>query len=55
MYRIDRHDAMSEIPSGGIEEQLEYCRRHLLAKLESSDRHARASDKPHLPYLLWVR
>jgi hypothetical protein len=31
MYRIDRHDAMSDIPAGApIDEQLEYCRSHLI-------------------------
>ena len=31
MYRIDRHDAMSEVPAGApIEEQLAYCRSHLI-------------------------
>jgi hypothetical protein len=30
-YRIDRSDAMSEVPlHGGVVEQLEYCRTHLL-------------------------
>jgi len=31
MYRIDRHDTMSDVPpDSGIDEQLEYCRTHLL-------------------------
>jgi len=31
MYRVDRYDAMSEVPlDAGVEEQLEYCRTHLL-------------------------
>ncbi|MBV8843898.1 MAG: hypothetical protein JO307_13900 [Bryobacterales bacterium] len=31
MYRIDRHDAMSDVPAGGsLDEQLEYCRTHLI-------------------------
>ncbi len=31
MYRIDRHDVMSDVPvSATVEEQLEYCRSHLL-------------------------
>lgn len=31
MYRIDRHDAMSEIPpETGIEGRLDWCRRHLI-------------------------
>ena len=31
MYRIDRHDAMSDVPAGApIEEQLAYCRSHLI-------------------------
>jgi hypothetical protein len=31
MYRIDRHDAMSDVPvEAGIEDQLAYCRTHLL-------------------------
>jgi len=31
MYRIDRHDVMSEVPvDGPLDEQLEYCRTHLL-------------------------
>jgi hypothetical protein len=31
MYRIDRHDAMSSIPrDGSLDEQLEYCRTHLI-------------------------
>jgi hypothetical protein len=31
MYRIDRHDAMSDIPAdAGIAEQLAYCRSHLI-------------------------
>jgi hypothetical protein len=31
MYRIDRHDAMSGVPAGGgVEEQLAYCKSHLL-------------------------
>jgi hypothetical protein len=31
MYRIDRHDAMSDVPAGApIEEQLAYCRTHLI-------------------------
>lgn len=31
MYRIDRHDAMGDVPSdASLDEQLEYCRTHLL-------------------------
>jgi hypothetical protein len=30
MYRIDRHDAMPEVPIDGIEDQLAYCRTHLI-------------------------
>ncbi len=31
MYRIDRHDVMSDVPAeAGIEEQLAWCRSHLL-------------------------
>ena len=31
MYRIDRHDAMSDVPAGApVEEQLAYCRSHLI-------------------------
>jgi hypothetical protein len=31
MYRIDRHDAMSDVPAGApLEEQLAYCRSHLI-------------------------
>ncbi|MEO8593430.1 MAG: hypothetical protein ABI759_08910 [Candidatus Solibacter sp.] len=31
MYRVDRHDAMNEVPlEQPIEEQLEYCRTHLI-------------------------
>ena len=31
MYRIDRHDAMSDVPAGApLDAQLEYCRTHLL-------------------------
>jgi hypothetical protein len=31
MYRIDRHDAMSDVPlEATLDEQLEYCRTHLL-------------------------
>jgi hypothetical protein len=30
MYRIDRHDVMAEVPVDGIEEQLAYCRTHLI-------------------------
>jgi hypothetical protein len=31
MYRIDRHDAMSDVPAGAtLNSQLEYCRTHLL-------------------------
>jgi len=31
MYRIDRHDAMSDVPTGApIGEQLAYCRNHLI-------------------------
>jgi hypothetical protein len=31
MYRIDRHDVMSDVPTGAdIEEQLAYCRSHLI-------------------------
>jgi len=31
MYRIDRHDAMSDVPpAASVQEQLEYCRTHLL-------------------------
>ena len=31
MYRMDRHDAMSDVPAGApIEEQLAYCRGHLI-------------------------
>jgi FkbM family methyltransferase len=31
MYRIDRHDAMSDVPAAApIEEQLAYCRSHLI-------------------------
>ncbi len=28
MYRIDRHDVMSDVPIDGIDEQLAYCRTH---------------------------
>jgi hypothetical protein len=31
MYRIDRHDVMSEVPvDGSVEEQLAYCRTHMI-------------------------
>ena len=31
MYRMDRHDAMSDVPVGApVEEQLDYCRSHLI-------------------------
>jgi|SRR5579871_334890 len=31
MYRIDRHDVMSEVPvEGGVDEQMAYCRAHLI-------------------------
>jgi hypothetical protein len=31
MYRIDRHDSMSDVPAGSpLDAQLEYCRTHLL-------------------------
>jgi hypothetical protein len=31
MYRIDRHDAMSDVPvEASIEEQLDYCKTHLI-------------------------
>jgi hypothetical protein len=31
MYRIDRHDVMAEVPADAtLDEQLEYCRNHLL-------------------------
>jgi hypothetical protein len=30
MYRIDRHDVMPEVPVDGIDEQLMYCRTHLI-------------------------
>jgi FkbM family methyltransferase len=31
MYRIDRHDSMSDVPAGApIEEQLAYCKSHLI-------------------------
>jgi hypothetical protein len=30
MYRIDRHDVMPQVPIDGIEEQLAYCRTHLI-------------------------
>ena len=31
MYRMDRYDAMSDVPAGAtIEQQLEYCRTHLI-------------------------
>lgn len=31
MYRMDRHDTMSEVPEDGpVEEQLDFCRTHLL-------------------------
>jgi hypothetical protein len=30
MYRIDRHDVMPEVPVDGIDEQLAYCRTHLI-------------------------
>ncbi len=31
MYRIDRHDVMSDVPvEAGVEEQLAYCRTHLI-------------------------
>jgi hypothetical protein len=30
MYRIDRHDVMPDVPIDGIEEQLAYCRTHLI-------------------------
>jgi hypothetical protein len=31
MYRMDRHDAMSDVPvDAPVEQQLEYCRKHLI-------------------------
>lgn len=31
MYRMDRHDVMSDVPvDGSVDEQLDYCRTHLL-------------------------
>ena len=30
MYRIDRHDVTAEVPLATVEEQLDYCRTHLL-------------------------
>jgi hypothetical protein len=30
MYRMDRHDAMPELPEGSVEDHLEYCRTHLI-------------------------
>ena len=30
MYRIDRHDVMPDVPVDGIDEQLAYCRTHLI-------------------------
>ena len=31
MYRVDRHDVMSDVPvEGTIEEQLDYCRKHII-------------------------
>ncbi len=31
MYRVDRHDVMADVPVlSGLDEQLDYCRRHLL-------------------------
>src|SRR3984885_12244475 len=31
MYRMDRHDAMSDVPvDGPVGQQLEYCRKHLI-------------------------
>jgi hypothetical protein len=31
MYRIDRHDVMSDVPvDGSVEDQLEYCKTHLI-------------------------
>ena len=30
MYRIDRHDVMTEVPIDGIDEQLAYCETHLI-------------------------
>jgi hypothetical protein len=30
MYRIDRLDVTADVPTGGIDEQLDYCRSHLL-------------------------
>ena len=30
LYRIDRHDAMSDVPVQGVEDQLAYCATHLI-------------------------
>ena len=30
MYRIDRHDVLSDIPNGPIDKQLDYCREHVI-------------------------
>jgi hypothetical protein len=31
MYRIDRHDAMSDVPvNGSVDDQLDYCKTHLI-------------------------
>lgn len=30
MYRIDRYDAMADVPADGLDEQLAYCRSHLI-------------------------
>ena len=43
MYRVDRHDVPTEIPDGKIEDQLHFCRHHVLRvhKRRSADYSAR--------------
>jgi hypothetical protein len=36
MYRIDRHDVMSDVPvDGTLDEQLAYCRSHVIRVLRA--------------------
>jgi hypothetical protein len=63
LYRIDRHDVMAEVPAEGtLDEQLAYCRTHLLRihtrkgsfSLEPDGRRPRpAGDAPPRWHLAW--
>jgi hypothetical protein len=54
MYRIDRHDVMGEVPvEAALDEQLAYCRSHLLRLHTREGSFNLAPDGRRLPRPLW--